>query len=151
MAKRSVSDPLLALLQQASLAADDVDQALDRQAALYAHTILRHGHPYVRDLRIGTGFNVVGISRKYRRLLIDMEQRGPDGGLLWHYRELGRANCLFRCKGVIPETALAALPGRSVGSLIQPYRALSAATIHDAEMTPDGWIELTVEPTWQVF
>ncbi|MFK3889786.1 hypothetical protein [Sphingomonas sp. NPDC079357] len=151
MTKRSVSDPLLALLQQAGLAPEDIDKALDRQAARWTHTLLRHGHPYVRRLRTSTGFNAVGISRRYRRLLIDIEQRGSDGGLLWHYREFGRANCLFRCKGAIPDTTLTALPGRLLGNLIQPYPALSAATIHDAVATRDAWIELTVEPGWQVF
>ncbi len=92
MTKRHVSQPLSGLLRQAGIACDDVDSALDRQAARWVHTVLRHGHPYVRRLRASTGFNVVGISRKYRRLLIDIEQRGPDGGMLWHYREYGRAN-----------------------------------------------------------
>lgn len=151
MTKRHMSQPLSALLRQAGLACDDVDSALDRQAARWAHTVLRHGHPYVRRLRTSTGFNAVGIARKYRRLLIDIEQRGSDGGMLWHYREFGRANCLFRCKGVIPDTTLAALPGRTLGSLIQPYPALSATRIHDAVATRDGWIEMTVEPGWQVF
>lgn len=151
MTKRRVSDPLLSLLEQAALSCSDVDSTLDRQAARWAHPVIRHSHIHVRRVRTSTRIGVVAISRRYRRLLVDVEHRGPDGVMLWHYRELGRANCLFRCNGVVPRGALAVLLGASLGNLIQPYPALSAATVKAAELARDGWIELTVEPAWHVF
>ena len=151
MTRRYVSQPLLEMLRQADLTSDHVNSALDWQMARWTHASLPHSHPYMRRFRTGTGLNAVAISRKYRRLLVNIEQRGPDGGMLWHYREVGRTNCQFHCKGVIPAASLAALPGKSLNVLIQPHPALSAAEIRAAVATCDGWIELTLALSWTIF
>jgi hypothetical protein len=147
---RYVSEPLLALLQRAGIAARDVDDALDRQALRWAHTLLRHGDPSVCQLREGSGINVVGIARKYRRLLTEIEQRAADGSTAWHYRELGRAGSAFRCAPV-PATALAALPGRRLGDLIKIDSALAHVTIVEVTRSDSESIELVIAPRWQMF
>lgn len=151
MTKQYVSEPLLALLRQTGVSPRDVDAAIERQANRWAHTLLRQGHACVRRIRAATGLEVVGIARKYRRLLVEIEQHGTDGAIAWHYKEVGRTGGTFRCKAAVPDTVLAALPGRALGDLIQPFPALSTTRIDAVDVVHDGWIELTVTPGWQAF
>lgn len=150
MIKRKVSEPLLALLVQTGITPAAVDAALTHQIARWAQALLRQSHPYVRRVRT-TGVHVVGIARKYRRLLVSIEQRGRNNELLWHYHEYSPRQCFFRCVGTVPETAVAALAGRPLGDLIQTFPALSMGIIDTAQSTHDGWLDLTLTPSWQIF
>lgn len=145
-----LSDPLDDLLQRAGLSPVKVDMALERLARLWQPTVLKPGHVYLRQIRERTDINVVGISRRYRRLLVEIEQF-KDKQLLWRYHERSRSDCAFACAGQIPHTVGDALLGQPLRTLVVPTPAIGAVTIDSLSRDRAGWLDLKVTPEWRLF
>ncbi|RSY81993.1 hypothetical protein DAH66_14075 [Sphingomonas koreensis] len=150
MPKSYLSDPLDDLLQRSGLSAAKIDMSLERLARLWQPTVLKPGHPYLRQIQQRTGVNVVGIARRYRRLLVEIEQL-EDAKLRWRYHERSRSDCVFACAGQIPHTLGDALRGRPLRALIIPTPALGEMTIDTVLHDPDGRLDLRVTPQWRQF
>ncbi|MEO9131306.1 MAG: hypothetical protein ABI240_08870 [Sphingomonas sp.] len=136
------------LLERSDLLLGEIDQSLQQLAATGQPTTLKPGHPCLRQVHDRTGINLVGISRRYRRLLAEIEQV-ENGALKWRYREQSRTECLFMCRGVIPHAVGIALISQPLRRLIVPTGPLGEATIESLIHDPDGWLELTVAPQWR--
>lgn len=145
-----LSDPLDDLLQRASMSPARVDKELDRLARDWQPTILKPGHEYLRQIRERTGINVVGIQRRYRRLLVEIMQF-KDEQWVWRYHERSRSDCVFACAGEIPHTIGDALPGRPLRALTVPTSAIGAVIIDNLSRNPDGGLSLAVTPEWRTF
>lgn len=145
-----LSDPLDDLLQRTGLSATRVDEALERLARDWQPTVLKPGHAYLQLIRERTGINVVGIQRRYRRLLVEIEQF-EDKHCRWRYHERSRSDCVFACVDNIPHTIGDALPGRPLRALIVPTPAIGAVMIDSLSRDPEGWLTLAVTPEWRSF
>jgi hypothetical protein len=150
MADRFISEPLDDLLQRSGLTPDMVDTSLERLARLGQPTALKPGHAYLRQIHAHSGVDVVGISRRYRRLLVEIEQR-KGRELLWRYHERSRSNCVFACPGQIPHTFGAALVGQQLRKLAVPTTTLGAVTIDSVSHADAGWLDVEVTPRWRPF
>lgn len=150
MQNRYISDPLDDLLQRSGLSPAKIDNAIEQLALRWAPTILRPGHDYLRQINDHTNINVVAISRKYRRLFVEIEQY-KGGKAIWHYHERSRTACVFACLGIIPHTVESALVGRPLRSLIIPTPAIAATVVENTSREREGWMTLSVTPQWQQF
>ena len=150
MSSSYLSHPFDDLLRRSGLSPTKIDMSLERLARMWQPTVLKPGHVYLRQIRDRTGINVVGISRRYRRLLVEIQQL-EDEALLWRYHERSRSDCVFSCAGQIPHALGDALPGRALRALIIPTPALGEMTIDSVWHDPDGWLDLKVTPQWRPF
>ncbi len=150
MSDRYLSDPLEDLLERAGLSPVNINMALDELANTWQPTVLKPGHVLLGRIRERTDVNVVGISRRYRRLLVEIKQFKAEK-FRWHYHERNRSNCFFACEGDVPHTVSDNLPGGPLRALIVPTPALGAVTIDRLSRDRVGWLNLTVTPQWRVF
>ncbi|WP_066663771.1 MULTISPECIES: hypothetical protein [unclassified Sphingomonas] len=149
MQKLYLSDPLADLLERSGLSPKQVNMSLERQARLRYPTVLAPGHVYLRQIREHTGVNVVMISRRYRRLLVQIEQM-KNGKWQWIYKERSQTDIEFACPADIPHTLEAALPGRPLNSLIDPTTpALGCLIIDACSRDRHGWLNPSIKPGWR--
>lgn len=148
--KRQISEPTLGLLAASGLSATEVDDAIDRLVAAQKATLLRKPHDIIQRIADQTGINVVGIARKSRHILIEIEQR-KGGAAWWQYREHSPRRCIFSCRGQVPATIGTALNGVLLEQLVKPAIAMSGTTIGSVGSTTDGWLTVEVAPTWTSF
>lgn len=148
--KRQISEPTLGLLVASGLSATNVDDAIDRLVASQKAALLRKPHDIIKQIADRTGINIVGIARKSRHILIEVEQRKADAAW-WQYREHSPRRCIFSCRGQIPETIGTALNGALLEKLVRPAIAMSGTTIGSVGSTSDGWLTVEVAPIWAEF
>lgn len=145
--QQHVSAPLLDLLTRSDLTAEGVDKALEQMAARGRPAMLRADHPCLAQMRERTGIGVVSIARRYKRLLVEIEQ-DDERGPIWRYSERGRDQCLFHVKVTLGATLQAALIDKPLARLIEPTAALGMAIIEDIATDRQGWLDLIVKPRW---
>lgn len=150
MNKRYISTPAYELLKNAALTAIEIDAALEDLVWNKSPAILRNSHPLVQRIRQTTGINVVQISRRSRYLLLQIEQQ-KDGAPSWQYRELTPRTCTFSCRGELPATIEVALNGELLEKLVVPAAALGSTAIDRVGTSGDGWLNVDVTPTWNLF
>lgn len=141
---------MLELINRAGLRPEAVDEALDDLVRKPASAILRGSHPIVQRLQQASDINVVQISRRSRCLLVEIEQLNQEGPA-WQYREKAPRNCIFSCRGQIPDSIGSALSGALLAKLVVPTIALAETSINDVTATADGWLNVEVKPEWHQF
>ncbi len=130
--------------------ADEIDAAIEILVRTRAAAILRFDDPLVQRVRDATGINLVHVSRRSRNLLIEIEQvigAGPS----WQYRERTPLRCIFSCRGTLPATIETGLQGELLEKLVIPAAALQGVTIASVADSGDGWLNVDVAPSWQLF
>lgn len=143
---RHVSAITLQLLEGAGLTADALDREFDGRAP----AVLRKAHPMLVAMSNAAGLNVVQAARRSRYLLIEIEQH-ESGATQWVYREKTARDCIFSCRGTLPDALQGALEGRMLGQLVDPHDAISATTIEHAVDIGAGWLAIGVSPRWETF
>ncbi|WP_137787491.1 hypothetical protein [Sphingomonas sp. 3P27F8] len=149
MSNRYISAPLEDLLLRSGLTATKVDAALQRRSRMQHEARLYPSHTYQCRIRQLTGVRIVGIERRYGRLLARIEHI-HNNRIAWQYFERSRTQCQFNCPGNIPHTISSALIGRPLSALAIPTPTLGEALIASIEPF-DGWLGLDVTPKWHTF
>jgi hypothetical protein len=147
---RHLSRPMASMLEAAGLTVDIVDDAIGEQIAKGRPSALRVGHPLVDRLRAETGLGVVLVGRRYRRLMLEIEQP-VERAMRWIYREHSPVRSEFLCRGKIPETFAAGLGGEPLSRIADPPWQIGTAIIETVTVLHDGWLSVAITPCWLDF
>ena len=152
MADRYISKPLLQIISAAKITPAAVHRSITTRSNKHTYPVLTLGHPYVRRVRAATNLDVIGISWRYGRLLVSVEQM-KDRRIYWFYKELKGSHCSFRFPAEIPHTVLGSLAGKSLKVVIDEISPLADVIIAgpDEDYATPGWLCLKLAPEWVSF
>ena len=148
--RRRLSSPSASLFSAAGVQAEELDAAIDDLVWSKMPAILRLDHPLVQQVHAKTDVNLIQVSRRSRNLLIEIEQhcaKGPS----WQYREHTPRRCTFSCRGQVPAPLEPPLQGALLETLVIPAAALQGVPIANVADSGDGWLNVDVAPSWQLF
>lgn len=150
--RRHVSVPALELLEKADLPPAEIDAALEALVGSSNGVVLRLNHPLLQRIAHASGVNVTQISRRSRYLLIAIEQFDQQGAY-WQYREQTPRDCLFSCRGRLPNNLAISLSGELLKTLACPALAPAIADTRIVDVNPvdDNWLNVRVTPEWRLF
>lgn len=147
-----LSAPLLKMLQAAAVRPSAVHRLIVDRTAKNTYPVLRAGHPFIQRIRVATALDVTGITWRYGRLLVSVEQI-KNQRIHWFYEEFKGSHCSFRCPANPPDTVVIALRGKPLSVVTDTIAVLADVTIsgEDHDCAAKGWLSLKLAPEWISF